>query len=133
MRNRLYAFLGKNELIYSFQFALRQKHSTTHALIHLTEKLENSWMMVIMVAGFLSTFRKHLILQIAMQVLLKKLEHNGIRGISNNCFPSYLSNRIQFMSINGFNLNLTNMKYGLQQGSILSPLLFFDLYIYIYI
>ena len=30
------------------------------------------------------------------------------------------------MSINGFNLNLTNMKYGLQQGSILSPLLFFD-------
>ena len=37
MCNRLYTFLGKNELIYSFQFGFRQKGSTTHALIHLTE------------------------------------------------------------------------------------------------
>ena len=37
MRNRLYTFLGKNELIYSFQFGFRQKGSTTHATIHLTE------------------------------------------------------------------------------------------------
>ena len=34
---RLYTFLGKNELTYSFQFGFRQKGSTTHALIHLKE------------------------------------------------------------------------------------------------
>ena len=34
---RFYTFLEKNELIYSFQFGFRQKHSTAHALIYLTE------------------------------------------------------------------------------------------------
>ena len=37
MYNRLYTFLQKDELIYSFQFGFRQKHSTTHTLMHLTE------------------------------------------------------------------------------------------------
>ena len=39
MYNRVYKFLEKNSLIYSLQFGFRQKHSTSHALIHLTEKI----------------------------------------------------------------------------------------------
>ena len=37
MRNMLYTFLGKSKLISIFRF--RQKPSTTHALIDLTEKI----------------------------------------------------------------------------------------------
>ena len=39
MYNRLYKFLENNNLIYSLQFEFRQKHSTSHALIHLTDKI----------------------------------------------------------------------------------------------
>ena len=39
MYNRLYKFLETNNLIYSLEVGFRQKHSTSHALIHLTDKI----------------------------------------------------------------------------------------------
>ena len=41
MYNRLYNFLEKKEIIFSHQFGFRQKYSTTHALIHLTDKVRH--------------------------------------------------------------------------------------------
>ena len=35
--------------------------------------------------------------------LLYKLTHYGIRDLANSWFSSYLSNRKQFVTINGFN------------------------------
>ena len=40
MYNRLYELLESKYLIYDLQFAFRQKHSTSHALIHLTDKIQ---------------------------------------------------------------------------------------------
>ena len=40
-------------------------------------------------------------------ILLKKLDHYGVRGISNKWFESYLTDRKQFVSINGFNSNIS--------------------------
>ena len=40
MYNRLYKFLETNNLIYSLQFGFRQRHSTSHAFIHLTDKIK---------------------------------------------------------------------------------------------
>ena len=57
-------------------------------------------------------------------ILLKKLEYYGIRGLANNWFRSYLTNRQQFVSINGFDSAKKCMKYGVPQGSVLGPLLF---------
>ena len=49
------------------------------------------------------------------QILLAKLNHYGIRGVSNDWFKSYLSNRNQYVSINGYQsglaaLNVTSLK-----------------------
>ena len=55
---------------------------------------------------------------------MKKLEHYGIKGRANEWFQSYLFNRQQFVSINGFDSKLQVMKYGVPQGSVLGPLLF---------
>ena len=63
MQNRLYTFPGKNELIYSFQFGFRQKDSTTHALIPLTEVIRKQLDDVKFVV-FSLTFRRLLILWI---------------------------------------------------------------------
>ena len=39
MYNRLYNFLEVNGVNYDLQFSFRQKYSTSHALIHLTDKI----------------------------------------------------------------------------------------------
>ena len=62
-------------------------------------------------------------------ILLAKLNHYGIRGVSNDWFKSYLSNRNQYVSINGYESGLAALNCGLPQGFVLGPLLFL-LYIY---
>ena len=56
-------------------------------------------------------------------ILLDRLAH-GIRGIANEWIKSYLSNRQQYVSINGHDSNKLEIKHGVPQGSVLGPLLF---------
>ena len=56
---------------------------------------------------------------------LTKLEHVGVRGHSLEWFNSYLTNRYQFVYINGILSEQDMIKCGVSQGSILGPLLFF--------
>ena len=58
------------------------------------------------------------------QILLAKLNHYGIWGVSNDWFKSYLSNRNQYVSINGYGSGPAALRCGVHQGSILGPLLF---------
>ena len=58
------------------------------------------------------------------EILLAKLSHYGIRGIANQWFRSYLSNRSQFVSIDGLDSLLKAILHGVPQGSVLGPLLF---------
>ena len=57
-------------------------------------------------------------------ILLKKLDHYGIRGIANSWIRSYLSERNQFVSLDDFNSSLMDITFGVPQGSILGPQLF---------
>ena len=57
------------------------------------------------------------------EILLSKLDYYGIWGISNNWFKSYLSNCKQFVSINGYDSELAEIKCGVPQGFFLGPLL----------
>ena len=58
-------------------------------------------------------------------ILLMKLEHYGIRGTSLDWFKSYLSDRKQYVSINGSNSNCLNVTCGVPQCSVLGPLFFY--------
>jgi len=58
------------------------------------------------------------------KILLKKLEGLGVRGIELKWFESYLSNRKQFVTLDGVNSILLDIILGEPQGSILGPLLF---------
>ena len=57
-------------------------------------------------------------------ILLRKLEHYGIRGVALSWFQSYLFDRTPFVVVNGTNSQLASIKYGVPQGSVLGPLLF---------
>ena len=58
------------------------------------------------------------------QILLAKLSHYGICGVSNDWFKSYISNCSQYVSINGHDYSLAAINRGVPQGSVLGPLLF---------
>ena len=57
-------------------------------------------------------------------ILLDKLSIYGVRGVPHKLLSSYLSNRLQYVSINGSNSPLLAETCGVPQGSILGPLLF---------
>ena len=56
--------------------------------------------------------------------MLGKLKHYGIRGITNKWFQTYLKDRQQFVSINGYNSECASMPIFVPQRSVLGPLLF---------
>ena len=57
-------------------------------------------------------------------ILINKLKFYGVSGISLKWFESYLSQRAQYVEIDGHRSKNKNMKSGVPQGSILGPLLF---------
>ena len=50
-------------------------------------------------------------------ILLKEMEHYGIKGLADNWFRSYLTGRTQYTSANSFDSEYRDMKYGVPQGS----------------
>ena len=56
--------------------------------------------------------------------MLNKLSDYGIRDTVNNWFSSYLANRNQFVTINGFYSDLKNVRLRMHQGSVIGTLLF---------
>ena len=58
------------------------------------------------------------------KILLSKLKYYGINGIALNLFESYLTNRQQYVDIEGTYSNTLSITTGVPQGSILGPLLF---------
>lgn len=57
-------------------------------------------------------------------ILLRKLDHYGIRGIANNIIERYLSNRKQFVTLDIRNSLTLLIQIGVPQGSNFGPLLF---------
>lgn len=58
------------------------------------------------------------------EILLKKLDKIVIQNVNLLWFKNYLTNRLQFVSLDNFNSKLLNINIGVPQGSILGPLLF---------
>ena len=119
----VYNFLTENNNVYELQFGFRQKFSTSHALINLTgnirQALDEGYIGCSIFVDLQKAFDT-----VDYEILLSKLDYYGIHGISNNWFNSCLSNRKQFLSINGYDSWLAEINWGVRQISVLRPLLF---------
>ncbi len=123
MHNRVYDFLDSNGSLFEMQYGFRPGRSCEHALLNAKSVILNSISKKEVALLLLIDFSKAFDL-VDHSILLKKLEHYGIRGITLQWFRSYLNNREQYVTINGVNSASKNMMYGVPQGSILGPLLF---------
>ena len=121
--NRINSYLVKNNLIYSKQFGFRSNFSTNHALLSITERIKDLVDSGNYVCGIFVDLEKAFD-TVNHKILCDKLNYYGLRGNINKLILSYLSYRKQFVSINGFDSNVSDIKCGVPQGSSLGPLLF---------
>ena len=123
MYKRLYTFFDYNNIIYGLHFGFKQQYSASHALINITENIRKALDDGNIGCGVFVYFQKAFD-TVYHQILLEKLNHYGIRGVSNDWFKSYLSNRSQYVSVKGYESGLAAINCGVPQGSVLGPLLF---------
>ena len=121
--NRLYSFFEKNNVLYDKQFGFRRQHSTSHALniavSTITRSLDNKYKSLGIFVDFSKAFDT-----INHSILLRKLEHYGIRGQVLSLLANYLSNRYQYVVCDGSISTTLPVVTGVPQGSVLGPLLF---------
>ena len=92
-----------------------------HALLEITEKIKQACDSGKYACGVFLDLQKAFD-TVNHDILLKKLNHYGIRGIANNWFCSFLSDRMQFTSIDKSESGKRELKYGVPQGSVLGLL-----------
>ena len=120
---RLYGFLDKNNVLFAQQFGFRKSLSTSQTLLNISQLIMDSLDKGMYGCGVFIDLQKAFD-TVDHKILLEKLYHYGIRGNAHDLLKSYLHNRQQFVSINGFESEKTFVKHGVPQGSVLGPLLF---------
>ena len=123
MHNRLMNFLEKHLCIFPNQYGFRSKHSINHALIQMTEKVRKAIDNKSFACGVFVDLQKAFD-TVSHPIMLEKLKHYGVRGVTNNWFRSYLFSREQCVTINNCNSSYLKITHGVPQGSVLGPLLF---------
>ena len=109
--------MDKNNIIYSLQFGFWQHYSTSYTEAILKALDDGNF-----ACGIFVDLQKAFDI-VDHSILLNKLCHYGICGLTNKWFESYLANRKQFVSINGFASSTSSITCGMSQGSVSGPLL----------
>ena len=86
----------EHNILFQNQFGFRKNNSTTFALIKITEKVKETIDNKKYGCGIFIDLRKAFDI-VNHDILLKKLEHYGIRGNALKWFRSYLTNRKQYV------------------------------------
>ena len=113
MCNRLVNYLEKYNILYKHQYGFLSKHSTIHPILHLLKDIADANDKIskdITMAVFLDLSKAFD--TINHDVLLYKLCHYGIRGISNKLFSGYLFNRKQYIETNEYKSPLITLTHG---------------------
>ena len=104
--------MDENNILFENQFGFRKQNSTVHALIQITEQITSSIENGKYGCGICIDLRKAFD-TVNHAILLRKMEHYGIRGMALQWFKSYL---------NGHASALKEISCGIPKGSVLGPM-----------
>ena len=121
--NRLFDFLDKNSILDKSQFGFRQGFSTADAVSALVEHLYDTLNLKLSAVNVFVDFSRAFD-TVDREILVRKLELYGIRGIPLKLVSDYLSHRRQYVRINQTVSPMKTVNLGIGQGTILGPLLF---------
>ena len=124
MYNRLYKYLTTEKLLFSKQFVFQTGLSIEHEIVNLVDQIYKSFEKDHYTLGVFIDLSKAFD-TVDLTILIRKLEMYGIKGINLAWFRSYLTNRIQYISILGPLLFLLYVN-DLHNSSALDPIMFAD-------
>ena len=121
---RLNDFLEMNNFFSKNQFGFRKGISTAHCILSIinsiSKSLNDNQLVLCVLLDIAKCFDS-----VNHSILLAKLNRYGIRGLANDWFRSYFSNRKQRVYVNGTPSDiLCSICLGILQGSILGVILF---------
>lgn len=123
VKKQLVGYFEFNSLFYNLQFGFRSGKSIQDAIFVLTNEIFNARNRGKHTAtAFLDLSKAFNCVDHC--ILIKKLEHYGIKGTCLNWFKSYLMNRTQYTSIGNHKSQNAYVNNGVPQGSVLGPILY---------
>ena len=116
--NQLTNYLSLNNILTDSQYGFRKNHSTQSAALELIDRLMISMDKGKTPLAIFLDFSKAFSTS-DHEILLYKLKYYGIKDKVLFLFRNYLTNRRQYTELGGSKSNLSNIKTGVPQGSIL--------------
>ena len=123
MYKQLINYIEKYDILCQFQFGFRIGRSTEQAIAEITDKLKKAIDNNLFTCGVFLDFAKAFD-TVNHNILLTKMEKYGIRGLPLQWFTNYLTNRQQYVSMDGTESSKQKVVCGIPQGSSFGPLLF---------